>query len=158
MVYARLSEGCTYCMLVTQIIENVKMVPTKDGTFHRHDIHFKNENGEPVKAEYLTISPVQDAFTLGKKACFECRITNQYGDTIVPVGDKAEWENQELRSFSTKPIAGQPFTFALTIAKEIAVANIRAGGYSSTGDDVKKMLNDAEEIETWLLGKQKNIL
>lgn len=147
----RLNPQLIYCLPVKGVEPGNQF--TKHNLPHYvHIVFFQDGNGEVYRGEYITNEPQQSVFAPGIRQPFKVSEVQDKGDVIVPLIGHNQAEEKTMLPGYIKPIHGESYSAAVTIAKDLLVTG--KAMQEITDADVTNMLRHADMINDYLVKKQ----
>lgn len=124
----------------------------KQGIRYVFKVHFTDSALDEYIVEYLSLTPEQNIFAEGEFVRFKL----ESGDDVIASLPGVQQNETEPLEFQFKPIGGETYTFSLSAAKDLVIAehNNDTGVPRETEDIVDRMFSYAERINKWFENKQ----
>lgn len=119
--YRRLNPGIQYNLKVVNL-DGPKQIPVRGGHIYSTKLLFVDKFGYNYYAEYLTDSPTQSQFQLGKPSVFRVTRQDSKCDQISPVDVVQDVEKTAILSFINKLAPDNIFRLTMEYAVQIITA------------------------------------
>lgn len=161
-MYKRLEKNIQYCHMVQSVVNNRRKFQKGPETHYVNDIFHVDTEGNNYKSEFVTTDSNQKVFVKDEKACFILKYYSDKGDEIEPIGSPESWNANNSKDIPSSvnmkvPIAaigGRPFVFAMTIAKDLKIAEMQCNGSPIDDQFIKELFGLSDTIEQYYLRKE----
>lgn len=137
--------------LMLDVVEDVKQI---GGGRFVHKLKFRDSRGVWYLADYINRTSTQEEFLPGKRTAFKVITVSDKNPEIVPTPEYNQQEEFEIIAQFLPPITGTTYLHALNAA--VSLMNTESQNKLLEYDDtrIKKLLDIADTIDTWLVGQQ----
>lgn len=160
MTTGKLTKGPIYSMMVVWL-EQKRTYQKAGATVYVHHVTFEDQAGVRYIGEYPCDTQKQDVFEVGKKSPdFKVTLEGKYGVEINVADFVYKPRDPEVQPAPEAPhvvlpMGGQSYVFAMGYAKDIFAAKLNIANRAVDADFKVEMFQLADEINQWLIDKQR---